>query len=487
MKKAKKVLALLMAVMMIALTACGSDGGGSTTPPPADSGPADSGAEANVPDADEPAEEVAVAEFRDLGGIEIIVSDWWTDNDAVEQPPTNLREEEERDYRDMIFEGANFTLKRQSTAGWGEYVELFTTSVMAQDPAADIFIMSAGWAMQLQNQGLLYPLNTLDSIDVNDPKWNQMIKDIHTDGDGNVLAITNAQHVEPRDVLFFNKRLFEEAGIDPNEPYQLQANGQWTWDKFMEYCERLTRDIDGDGIPDVYGYVGFDPTTINGFVFSNYGEFIGRNADGTFYNAMGEPNFIEAVQFAKDINANGFWAPAPDGAEWDWFNTGFHDGHAAMIIEGTYRTGNWATMSDEYGVLLVPKGPRATNHRMSIEENVFVLPFNIDKQRAEDLMYAFNLYTEPLEYDLQYPDFWKDGAWGYQRFPDSESVDITISMLYEGLYTVNNRAFVPGIDWGPVFDWGAALGDETVNEKVESAKPVVDAAIEEVNRVIRGE
>ena len=37
--------------------------------------------------------------------------------------------------------------------------------------------------------------------------------------------------MEPRAGIFYNKRLFEEAGISADEPYDLQAKGEWTWDK----------------------------------------------------------------------------------------------------------------------------------------------------------------------------------------------------------------------------------------------------------------
>jgi ABC-type glycerol-3-phosphate transport system substrate-binding protein len=474
-----KQLAVLMAlVLAVGLTACGgSDTGPANTPAPpaAAPPPADPGTSAPVTQP----EEISVP-LRDLGGIEIIVSDWWTNNDAVQEPPTNLREEELRDYRDKIFADYNFTLKRKSISGWGAYMETFTTSVMAQDPAADIFIMSDGWGMQLLMQGLLYPLNTLDSLDLKNPKWNSIVSGIFTAG-GSTYAITNEKFIEPRNFLFFNKRLFADAGIDPNEPYDLQARGEWTWDKFLDYCARLTRDLDNDGINDVYGFVGFEVEVASGFVFSNNARYISKNANGTFYNSMSEPNFLEAMQFAKGINERGYWCPSPEGAEWDWFITGFHDGHAAMIIREAYSTGTWADMDDDWGMLMPPKGPKASDYNTYFSENVYCLPFNISKEKAEDLMFGFNLYTEQLPYDVQNPDYWKDGGWGYQRFRDTRSVDDTLDMFYGGLYEANNRNYVPGIDWGPTYDWGSIMGAETVNEKVEAAKPVVDAAIDETN------
>lgn len=488
-----KWLALMLAlVMVMGVTACSNNNATTPTQSPAtqsttDATQAPAADPTQAPattDTDATLTEEDIVPLKNFGGMNITLSDWWTNNEAVEEPATTLREEEWRDYRDGIFADYNFTLTQKSVADWNGYMETFTTSVMAQDPASDIFIMGSSWAMQLAMQGLLYPLDTLDSINLTDTKWNKTISDLYTIN-GSTLAITNQKYLEPRNFLFFNKRLFAEAGIDPDEIYELQANGQWTWDKFMEYCEKLTRDTDNDGIYDTYGYVGFEQETAAGFVFSNNAQYINRNADGTYYNAMSEPNFLEAIQFAKNIYDRGYWAPDPEGASWDWFVTGFHDAYAAMIIREAYCTGTWADMEDDWGMVYPPKGPKAKDYNTNFSENVYVMPFNISKEKAEDFMYAFNLYTEPLSYDLQHPDYWKDGGWGYQRFRDTRSVDDTLAMYYDGKYTANFRDFVPNIDWGPTYDWGCMKGAETVSEKVDAAKPVVDNAVNESNASLK--
>jgi ABC-type glycerol-3-phosphate transport system substrate-binding protein len=186
-----KMASLLLAVIMILgmAAACGGSATPSSTPattaaatdapaaepeaPAAEpeAPAAEPAAEPEAPAAEEPNAAEVAADKPNLEGREIIVADWWTDNEAVEGPPPNLREESWREYRDGILEEYNFKWTRQNIAAWDNYLELFTTSVMAGEPAADIFIMSSPWAWQLQKQGLLYPLNTLESINLQDPKW----------------------------------------------------------------------------------------------------------------------------------------------------------------------------------------------------------------------------------------------------------------------------------------------------------------------------
>lgn len=48
-------------------------------------------------------------------------------------------------------------------------------------------------------------------------------------------------------ILMYNKRLFAEAGLDPDKPPE-------TWEEFLEYAKALTRDRDGDGVIDTWGF-----------------------------------------------------------------------------------------------------------------------------------------------------------------------------------------------------------------------------------------
>ena len=48
-------------------------------------------------------------------------------------------------------------------------------------------------------------------------------------------------------VLFYNKTLYKEAGLDPNNPPK-------TWDEFLNYASLLTRDRNNDGTLDTWGF-----------------------------------------------------------------------------------------------------------------------------------------------------------------------------------------------------------------------------------------
>ena len=58
-------------------------------------------------------------------------------------------------------------------------------------------------------------------------------------------------HAMPGDymtmVLFYNTEMFKAAGLDPNKPPK-------TWDEFLAYAKKLTRDTNGDGKVDQWGF-----------------------------------------------------------------------------------------------------------------------------------------------------------------------------------------------------------------------------------------
>ncbi len=67
---------------------------------------------------------------------------------------------------------------------------------------------------------------------------------------GGHWAFTNYAITQPY-LLIYNKTIFEEEGMDT--PTDLFNAGEWTYAKFLEYCEYFTRDLDGDGALDQWG------------------------------------------------------------------------------------------------------------------------------------------------------------------------------------------------------------------------------------------
>ena len=84
---------------------------------------------------------------------------------------------------------------------------------------------------------------------------------------------------EPRQCLYFNKKILEEAGIDPETVYDLQAAGEWTWEAFEDMLKTIQKDTDNDGVVDIYGMTGSNVDMYRVAVFANGGKFFDFDDD----------------------------------------------------------------------------------------------------------------------------------------------------------------------------------------------------------------
>ncbi len=147
--------------------------------------------------------------------------------------------------------------------------ESINTSVLAGTPDADIYLVDTGMAIPAQANGLAVDLKTVLPEDA-DIFTDQNVISYLDLGDGKacILKRVEAQSaVEATYPLAFNKQMLEDNNLE--DPRDLYARGEWTWDKFIEYCQVLTQDTDGDGQIDQYGYCGYEYETFENLMMSN--------------------------------------------------------------------------------------------------------------------------------------------------------------------------------------------------------------------------
>ncbi len=93
-------------------------------------------------------------------------------------------------------------------------------------------------------------------------------------------------------VVYYNRDMFRRAGLDPDKPPR-------TWEDFIRICRQLTRDLDGDGNPDQWGYEFTDHATyFESLVIQNGGELYDPASSDLLFNRS--PG-IEALQYIVDL------------------------------------------------------------------------------------------------------------------------------------------------------------------------------------------
>ena len=211
--------------------------------------------------------------------------------------------------------------------------------------APDLFFLKGMTAPSYMSFGVLHPLDD----------WMAQTTDFDKE-DFYPFALEafqydGKQYGLPKDfnpyVLFYNKQLFREAGID-----SLPTN----WAELEQAAMQLTKDKDGDGKTDQFGFI-VEPSVemVMPFVYQNDGYF--QNPDGTL-GITDEP-FIEALEFYYGLYQKGVATMAQDeGVAWN--GDAFGRGICAMAMSGgwllPFLKDNYPDL--EYGIIPLPAGKK---------------------------------------------------------------------------------------------------------------------------------
>ena len=147
--------------------------------------------------------------------------------------------------------------------------ESINTSIPAGAPDCDIYLVELSFGIPAALNGLALDMKTV--LPPDHDLFNEQKVATYLDlGDGKAMLLKRVEAqttVEATYPLAFNIQLLQEHNLE--DPRELYKRGEWTWDKFIEYCQKLTRDTDGDGTIDQFGYGGFIQETFEQLLLSN--------------------------------------------------------------------------------------------------------------------------------------------------------------------------------------------------------------------------
>ena len=431
------------------------------------------------------------APLRNLNGMQIIIGD--TYSPEVTSAPENVQEQVMQQFRNEAMRKYNFTIIPQKVADGEEMEEIYISSVENGEPVAQVFELDYTDLAKPMAKGLFYDLSTLEELDFTNGYWNDSVREVMTKGES-IYGMRPAR-LEPGGGFFWNKRLFTEAGLDPNLPYDLQAVGEWNWTKLEEICKVLTRDKDGDGKVDVYGTCSDSMDTLQCLVSSTGKDFLAVGEDGMIYNNCKDEDVLSAMEFAAELYEKGYEMPRPADAEDDWHISMFQQGKAAMQFgeeslcrpEGPYGS---ECMTDAVGFVSLPKPEGQKENYTYVYGTVWVIPSCYDKETAADIAFAFNqytvktqereaeeTYTAPYEYDDYALHFYRPGV--YSAY-DERVCQETLPRYNDGNTALFlTRYLVDGLDIRDLtnnYPFADKTPEECVEEVWDSWQKMIDAS-----------
>ncbi len=315
MKLTKRILCVLMAaVMLFALAACNVN----QTPTDPNS------------DATKPTENKKPN--SDTSTRTITIGVWWD----IYYDSTHETLEDDPSYTGSVSDQMRFDVVKAVEEAYNvkfEYVNLtytgitesINTSILAGTPECDIYLCDLGMGIPAAMNGLALDLSTVLPADA-DILSDQTVLNYLDLGDGKVCLmkqVLGQNTVEATMPLAFNKQMLENANLE--DPRELYKRGEWTWDKFVEYCTVLTQDTDGDGVVDQYGFTGFKEDVFSLLLMSNGASIAAGNTE-----ELSSAATVEVLDFySKLYNEYNVCEP------YTWEDNG-------DVMRWTYRNGNIA-------------------------------------------------------------------------------------------------------------------------------------------------
>ena len=462
-KKALKLIALLLsAIMLLSLTACGTTGNGETT---------NTGSE--LSEIQKVEEYFAKYPAFDMGGRVIKIAVFYDMYyDSFDTKPEDNKGATDLERGQLMIDNVKRIEKKYNckieyvNPGAESLKSSLNTSVLNGTPDYDVYLTQMEFALPLAVNGYFIDLSTFkgDYLDLNN---DQIILDPLQVAGTNCFFSKSGYNLTTT-YLAYNSEMIKAAGLeDPNELY---AKGEWTWEKFAEYCTKLTQDTDNNGQTDIYGYAGDLTMTVREFLASN--DAILVNDDGK--EGLSDPKVLETYKYLGELYAEKKVAkPTVD----DYYEgiTGWINKQSAFGA-----TQMWILQANkikfDYRIVPFPQGPSGSGETAGQGfGDYFAIPRGVkDPEKVYQVLEEFfGYFAGDTEYRDEDMITLAEGC-----FVDEADVETALEMDSWGngdvWYVVDKEFIINGILGGVI------SGSGTPAELVESAKQLFQDEIDAI-------
>lgn len=313
----------------------------------------------------------------------------------------NVREIEEKYNVKIKF--ANLT--------WDGTIESINTSIMAGSPDCDIYYTDLQFGIPSVLNGYAQALEDFLPADSDVLKDQVIMKHLNLMDDPKNYMFAAVELNAAGYPLGFNMDMIQEANLE--DPRDVYDRGEWNWETWRQYLIALTKDTNGDGVTDVYGYGGFWNNMLEKMLLSNNTHVAGAKKEG-----LSDPKTIEVLEFfntiynvdktakpwiAEDWDSN--MKPMPDGVMAfftgkDWIIQKFGDSGAAIPYE-------LGIVPWPYG----PSGNKESSQKAPVSGNWCIIPVGVENP---ELVYTvFYDYINWFKDDISLRD--EGGVADWQR------------------------------------------------------------------------
>ncbi|MEU6325066.1 ABC transporter substrate-binding protein [Streptomyces sp. NPDC047009] len=316
---------------------------------------------------------------------------------------------------------------------WDVFYQKLLTSV-GSGTGPDIVAMDSGQMPKYAHSGVLQPVDDFYSAPSSgsDKLVKYAVQASKFGGKNYGVPLETAPML-----LYWNKTLFQKAGLDPNKPPTTMA-------QFEQYAAKLTKDTNHDGKPDQYALAMADHETAPAFPVVLWADGGGVVSQDGKKAMLDDPATVSAVEHWADLYRNKKVSPIGiNGGDADKL---FQTQKVAMEIVGPWDTSTFTQAGVNYGVSM----PFAGSQARTTAAIVTSLALTSSNPAAKKAAYTFFSYWNSKQSQLTL-------AKG-TGFPANRT-DVTASDLKGYPYPAafgapqvlnSSQPFLPGLANGPV-------------------------------------
>ncbi|GIM89656.1 ABC transporter substrate-binding protein [Paractinoplanes toevensis] len=241
--------------------------------------------------------------------------------------------------------GTKVTLTPVTGENWGTYYANVAT-LIASGKRPDVMVISGEGAQFVHANNLVKPINDYLDKDADAKTLTGDIAPGLIDGftvKGDVITLTYGWNDM---VVYYNTAVFKKAGLEP-------PKADWTWADFEATAKKLTKDTNGDGKTDQYGFTWASNEIFPGIMpwVANAGGNL--TSDDVCSATADTPQVNKAVAYLENLIKTGV-SPAPMPMS-DVF-TRFQNGQIAMFGAGRWPIATFLPKFKDFDIQLYPKG-----------------------------------------------------------------------------------------------------------------------------------
>ena len=271
--------------------------------------------------------------------------------------------------------------------GWDALFDRIVTSIGSGNPP-DAMYVGSRWIPQLANMGALTPLEQYLSDEkiamYPDAVWDT------TRYEGDIYGVVRAMSSK---AIIYNRTLFEEAGLDPDDP-------PTSWEEIYQYAAAIQ-----ELGPDTYGYglAGDDFTStaaqFMNYLFANGGRVIDEDGNIVFDQ---EPA-VEALEFYAEYLPDVTWSAPMEWRREDIVEP-FSQGHVGMFIDHVHAVEQALDAGIDVGVALIPGGPHADapdHAAVQVTDSIVIPAQSENPEAALEFIDFMTGYEQQVQFDIE--------------------------------------------------------------------------------------